>query len=56
MKVAEQSIVYIMDSAVEAIPMWYKCYFGNEEFIIAILKLVKVQLHHTYFILFSHLF
>lgn len=41
-KVAEESIVYITDSATERIPMWYKCFFAEEQFIIAVPKLVKV--------------
>lgn len=42
LKVAEESIVYITDSAIERIPMWYKCFFAEENFIIAVPKLVKV--------------
>jgi hypothetical protein len=48
-KVAEESIVYITDSATERIPMWYKCFFAEEQFIIAVPKLVKVCVLHLFF-------
>ena len=34
--------MYITECATERIPMWYKCFFAEEQFIIAIPKLVKV--------------
>jgi hypothetical protein len=41
--------VYITDSATERIPMWYKCFFAEEQFIIAVPKLVKVCVLHLFF-------
>ncbi|XP_073389479.1 uncharacterized protein [Physcomitrium patens] len=40
-KVMEDSIVYIKDSAIERIPLWFQCFFAEDSFIIAVPTLVK---------------